>query len=89
MVQAQSCQTLNCRKCDRAGCQAAMWIQYGLAGTECRWVWRIYPPAWGGGLGGGAHSSPALSHIKVKHVEHVDVTICEIFTRVFGTNVGA
>jgi hypothetical protein len=85
---------VNCRKCDRAGCQAAMWIQYGLAGTECRWVWRIYPPAcgggWGvGGAGGGAHSSPALSHIKVKNVEHVDVTICEIFTRVFGTNVGA
>ena len=43
----------------------------------------------GGGGGGGVHSSPALSHIKVEHVEHVDVTICEIFTRVFGTNVGA
>jgi len=46
------------------------------------------PGDWGG-RGGGAHSSPALSHIKVEHVEHVEVTICEIFSRVFGTNVGA
>lgn len=44
---------------------------------------------WGVGGGGGAHSSPALCHIKVEHIEHVDLTICEIFTRVFGTNVGA
>ena len=43
---------------------------------------------WGEG-GGGAHSSPALSNFKVEHVEHVDVTIFELFTRVFGTNVGA
>jgi hypothetical protein len=42
---------------------------------------------WGGGA--GSHSSPALSHIKVGHAEHVDVTICEICIRVFGTNVGA
>jgi hypothetical protein len=42
---------------------------------------------WGGGR--RAHSSPALSHIKVEHVEHVDLTIHENFTRVFGTNVGA